>query len=82
MQWQDMVLTGGQWILIIGLLPTIFHKEKPAVSTSVITGVVLAIFAFSFYTLTLTGTAITVLANSGLWWILAYQGYKKRKRKK
>ena len=76
MAWQDYILTIGTILFIIALIPSIFSKDKPALATSLLTGSVLAIFAFVYATLSLWLTTITVSITSITWLILAYQKYK------
>jgi len=51
MGWQDIVLSVGSWIFIFALFPSIFGKDKPPVSTSVLTGGVLLIYTVVYFTL-------------------------------
>ena len=80
MQWQDWVFSVGQWIFIIALIPTIRGKQKPELSTSVITGIILAVFAFTYYTLSLLVSALSTSLVSTAWFILAYQKYRQLKK--
>ncbi len=81
MSWQDIVFSIGQWIFIIALIPLIFSKDKPALSSSLMTGTVLAVFAFTYSTLSLwTASASTVL-SAGAWFILATQKIRANRKK-
>lgn len=60
MIWQDWVFGIGTIIFAIALLPSVFGKEKPAISTSVPTGAILMFFAFT-------------QASLSLWFTLAIQ---------
>ena len=51
MTWQDIVLAVGSWIFIIALFPSLFGKDKPPVSTSVLTGGVLLIYTFVYFSM-------------------------------
>lgn len=73
MLWQDLVLTGGSAIFAFALPPSVFSKDKPALSTSFITGTVLLIFAFAYWTLSLWISAITTITTGFLWLTLAIQ---------
>ena len=79
MEWQDIILSIGQIVFIIALLPSVFSKDKPALATSVITGITLMIFAFTYATLSLTNAAISAVIVSLLWFVLAIQKYKQQK---
>lgn len=73
MIWQDYVISVGQFIFALAVVPSLRSQSKPAFSTSLITAMGLSVFAFCFLTLHLTlstlGTASTALA----WWLLVYQ---------
>ena len=76
MIWQDIVLSVGQWIFILALLPSVLGKDKPAFATSLTTGIVLAVFAFTFSTLSFWASAISTGCVSLVWFVLAYQKYR------
>ena len=82
MTWQDIVLSIGQWIFVIALLPSVFGKDKPAFSSSLITGAVLAVFAFTFATLSLWVSAFSTSLVSITWFVLAAQKYLIQKGRK
>ena len=73
MVWQDWILTTGSILFIIALAPSVFSKDKPALTTSLLTGTVLAVFAFVYGTLHLWLAATTTSITSFTWFILAYQ---------
>jgi hypothetical protein len=73
MIWQEIVLTLGSLIFIIALLPSIYEDNKPAASTSIITGVVLVAFSIVYITLDLVYPAITSLFTAVMWFILLVQ---------
>lgn len=79
MQWQDLVLTIGSWILNLSLIPTIRGKQKPELSTSIPYATILSIFVFTFLSLDLKLTAITTLFGALGWIILAFQRLKQPK---
>lgn len=80
MVWQDWILTLGTLVLIVALFPSILGKDKPAISTSLMTGTILLIFAFVYFTLSLWFTAFTTTIACILWAILAFQKYKMIKK--
>ena len=82
MAWQDIVLSVGQWVFIIALLPSVFGKDKPAFSSSVITGGVLGVFALTFATLSLWVSAFSTTLVSITWFVLAVQKYLIQKGRK
>jgi hypothetical protein len=79
MHWQDIVLSVGQYIFVIALLPSIFSEDKPAFSSSLLTGSVLAVFSFIYFTLGLWSSCIAAGAVSFTWLILAWQKWRRGK---
>lgn len=77
MSWKDFVFTGGQFIFVLALLPTIIGKDKPAFVTSLLTSLILVTFGVAYLTLNLLGSAVMAFANSTCWAILAIQKYLK-----
>ncbi len=75
MEWQDIVISVGQLIFVLALLPSIVGKDKPAVSTSLINGVILAVFTFTFASLELWFSTISSAMISLAWFFLARQKY-------
>lgn len=80
MSWQDWVLSAGQWVFIAALIPTVISHDKPALTTSLITGTVAVIFALTFATLSLWIAALSTLLTSATWFVLAYQKYRQNKK--
>ena len=80
MQWQDLVLTIGSWILNFSLIPTIRGKQKPALTTSLLFVAILSVFVFTYLTLGFILTAISVLVGDICWVILAFQRFKQPKK--
>ncbi len=79
MAWQDVVFTVGSLIFSVALVPSVLSKDKPALSTSLSTGVVLAVYAFTFTTLNLWFSTISVSITCIMWLTLAFQKYKQIK---
>ena len=75
MQWQDWVFSVGQIIFLIALIPTLKGKDKPAILTSIITSLILAIFAFTYFSLKLWFTTVSSIAMTAAWATLAIQKY-------
>jgi hypothetical protein len=73
MEWQDLVLAVGSALFAFALLPTIFSSAKPALTTSLLTGSILAVFTFTYVTLGLHYAAITTGITSALWLTIATQ---------
>lgn len=79
MSWQDILFTGGNIVFIIALLPTVFDKQKPAVSTSAVTASVLIAFTIAYASLGFWSSAAMAGALSLLWFILLIQRLRKKK---
>lgn len=76
MPWQDIVLSIGQWVFFVALVPAILGKEtKPPLSTSVPTAAIAVVFAFVYSTLALWVSALSSLLVSAAWAVLAVQRY-------
>lgn len=73
MTWQDIVLSVGSWIFVIALLPSIFGKDKPPLVTSLMTGTILVIYAFTYSTLHLWLSVASTGAVGLAWFTLAVQ---------
>jgi uncharacterized protein with PQ loop repeat len=82
MTWQDLVMTIGTIIFIIALLPSVLSKDKPAISTSVLTGSVLGVFVVVYYSLNLYTAAFTNTISSAMWFVLAFQKIKNKPRRR
>lgn len=80
MIWQDIVISIGQWIFVISLVFSIVSKDKPSIWTSIITGIVLTSFSFSFITLGMMVAGISSLATATCWYILFFQSLKNRNK--
>ena len=75
MSWQDLVLSGGQFVFIIALIPTITGKDKPAFSTSLTTAIILLVFSVVYASLSLWISTIFSVSTAISWLILAKQKY-------
>lgn len=73
MIWQDYIFVVGQVVFIVALLPSIFSEHKPELLTSVMTGLVLLVYAGTFYSMGLVYGAISTAITAACWLILAYQ---------
>ena len=81
MHWQDIVLSVGQYIFVIALLPSVFGKDKPALSSSLLTGTVLGVFTVVYATLGLWSSTIASTLVTATWFLLAWQQYRKKMKK-
>ena len=76
--WQDIVIFIGQFLLAVALIPSILSDKKPSWSTSLLTAIVLSVFAVCFYTLKLYGAMIAVLLGVLTWVILLVQVLRRK----
>ena len=81
MHWQDIVLSVGQYIFVIALLPSVLGKDKPALSSSLLTGTVLGVFTVVYATLGLWSSTIASTLVTATWFLLAWQQYRKKMKK-
>ncbi|HEY4473962.1 MAG TPA: hypothetical protein VI957_02275 [Candidatus Paceibacterota bacterium] len=80
MAWQDIILSVGQYIFVIALLPSVFGGDKPALSSSLLTGFVLAIFSAVYASLDLWSSTIASAIVATTWFVLAWQQYRKKRK--
>lgn len=80
MHWQELVLTLGQVVFIIALLPSIFSSDKPEIWTSVLTGTVALSIAITYVTLSIPIAAASAFLNFVAWSVLAIQKTRQSKR--
>lgn len=81
MLWQDIVLTLGSAFFTIALFPSVFGKDKPPLATSLPTGIIFMISAFTLFSLHLWATGIANSVAGALWLVLALQKLPSKKRK-
>ena len=68
----------GGFGFAIALYPTVKSKDKPALSSSLITGTILLLFCFSYATLGLWLAFSSTLLTVIMWYVLALQKLKLR----
>lgn len=71
--WQDYVFLIGGIIADIALVPMIFHKNKPPLTTSIPTAVIIIAYCFSYATLNLYFATFIAATTGVIWTILAIQ---------
>lgn len=74
--WQDYVFTFGQIVFIVALIPSVVGKNKPALITSLTTGAVIALFSFTYATLTFWYSMTTTGLLALVWLYLGFQKYQ------
>ena len=74
----DLIFAAGSWAFSLALLPALFGPNKPPLATSVLTAVVLWIFAINYMTLGLEFTAVSTAVSAWLWTHLALQAHETR----
>lgn len=77
MIWQDAVLTAGSLVFLAALLPMLRSAEKPPLTTSGTTGIVLLVFAYTYATLGALFGAATTASAAAVWLALAWQRIQK-----
>ncbi len=80
MHWQDIVISVGQYIFALALLPSIFSADKPALSSSVLTAVVIIVFGATYVTLGMWSSAIASAVLALGWSVLAFQKYTQKRK--
>jgi uncharacterized membrane protein len=78
MHWQDMLISIGQYIFIIALLPSVLGEDKPALSSSIMTGAILTMFAITYFTLGFWSSTFSSGFLAGMWFYLGWQQYRKK----
>lgn len=82
MIWQDIVISIVQWTFVLTLLPSVFSSDKPALATSVLTGILLTTLAATFATIPLWNATVSSAAVGVVWFVLAYQKYRLNRQEK
>ena len=80
MTWQDLVFAGGQFFFIFALVPAVLSRTKPPLSTSVVTGGVLYVFAATYATMDFWLSATSAAVVASLWAVIAVQTYRTTRR--
>ncbi len=79
--WEDVVIAIVQWVFAIALIPSILHKtEKPALMTSLLTGLLLIVLCVAYASLDLWKSVIPVAILTLAWLYLAWQRYQLNKK--
>ncbi len=73
MTWQDIILSVGSWIFTIALIPSVISKDKPALSSSLTTAIVLTVYAVVYVTISLWTAAASTVLVAVMWYTLAIQ---------
>ena len=76
--WQDLVFTVGGGLFFLALLPTLCGKHKPALSTSLLTGSILGVFAVTYLTMDMKLSFLATALTSMTWLMIAAQTWRIR----
>ena len=76
MHWQDIVISLGQWLMTAALIPSLLGKDKPALSSSLMTGTLIAIFGYTYFTLGLYSATVSSSVCALAWFVLAVQKWR------
>jgi len=80
--WQDWIIAACQWVFVIALIPAIRHAtDKPPLSSSLLTALLLTVMSATFATLHLWNSTLSALAVAIAWYILAWQKWRLGKPK-
>lgn len=82
MQWEEYLVSFGTLVLVLGLVPTVFGRHKPALSTSLVTFAVLSSFVVAFFSLHLYLAAALNTLNALVWGIIALQVFSAKRKNK
>lgn len=82
MIWQDWVFTVGSLILTVGILPMLWHKHKPPLTSSIPVFVVLYAFTATYPTLNIYLACAIEGVQSTLWVALAVQRVQEVRRER
>ncbi len=74
--WQDYVLTAIQIFFCVTLIPMLLAKEKPPLTSSISTGLILLISSLVLTTLNLWLAAVSQSIVGVQWLILAWQRWR------
>lgn len=80
MSWQDIVIASCQLAFLPSMLPTLLGKDKPALSTSIMNALIVAIITLTMSTLNLWFSVATGTLTSLIWAVLAIQKYQINKK--
>lgn len=80
MQWQDIVISLCSWAATAALVPTIIGKDKPALSSCLLTAALVTTFGICYVTLDLYSAAASSWLLAGAWLTLAVQQWRKKGR--
>ncbi len=80
MHWQDIVISVGQYIFALALLPSIFSADKPALSSSVLTSVIIIVFGVVYGTLGMWSSVVASAVLAVGWSVLAFQKYTQKRK--
>jgi hypothetical protein len=73
MEWQEAIFALGSCTFMLALIPSIIERKPPALSTSVTTGVTLALFSVAYMTMGFWYAGVASLITAVMWAMLAYQ---------
>jgi hypothetical protein len=69
----DLIFAVGSLIFFFALLPTVFKDEKPALETSLITGIVLSVFVGNYLAIEYYYAAVVTSLTAFAWFVIALQ---------
>jgi hypothetical protein len=76
MIWQDLLIMCGGFVLAASLIPTVLHKNKPPIITTLPLTIILASYGIAFASLGLWLSTVAVLLQSVLWGVMVIQRWR------
>ncbi len=70
---QDIAIAICQSVFLPSMVPTLLGKDKPALSTRLMNGVIVAVITITFMTLQLWSSVVTGVMTALIWFTLAAQ---------
>lgn len=77
---QDIILAVSSLLFSVALIPSMIGPHKPAITTSLLTAMVLFVIAGTYISLSLWFSAVTISINGICWLVLVLQKFKTARR--
>ena len=74
--WQDLIISGGGVFFTLALIPSLLSKDKPALTTSIVTSSILFVMIITYASLDLWLSSFMNAVMCVLWAVLAIQKYR------
>jgi hypothetical protein len=75
--WQDYSFMACNALFVMAQIPTLRHRtDKPPMSSSLMTGALLMVITYTFWSLTLHVSAFSAFVLGIVWFVIAYQKWR------